>query len=306
LLHQLRRQTLPLASLAELVITHQGLTAPQQATLERAAGRPIRFVELPAGTDYYEAKNRGFEATQAEVVAFGDSDCWPDADWLEHLFAPFREAEVQVVAGRTCYRRDLFGTAATTIDFMYFERGAAAGCTRNFYANNVAFRRDVFAADGYRQGEGFYRGNCQTLGLRLAQHGVPIRFEPRARTTHRFPDSLRELLRLRLLRGADSVELNPQLADAYLPPKLRWLGRLGPVTSAAGLGARLGFSLASINRQEMPEVHGVRWLACAAVVAGISCADGLGAALATAGWRSGDVHTALAYHEDSDRLRDAA
>ena len=153
LLLQLQHQTRPLSSIEEVVITHEGFTDSHQQRLSAAAERALRFVTIPHADGYYAAKNRGFEATQAEIVAFGDGDCWPEATWLERLLQPF-EAEgpdgPHVVAGRTTYRGDLLGTAATTIDFLYFKSPLGKGCTRNFYANNVAFDRTVF--EGYRYG----------------------------------------------------------------------------------------------------------------------------------------------------------
>jgi hypothetical protein len=139
------------------------------------------------------------------------------------------------------------------------------------------------------------------LGLRLQAEGVPVRFVPEARTVHRFPDSARELLRLRLLRGRDAFELTPHLARAYLPAPLRWLGALGPVSSLAVLAARLGFSLRSINRQDMPPVEGPRRLACAGLVAALSAIDALGA-LGRVRARGRAVDEVLSYHGDGDRL----
>ena len=262
LLEHLRYQTLPLSELRELVITHGGITPKDQAALEKAAGRSILFVQVPDGTSYYEAKNIGFEATTAEVVAFGDSDCWPVPEWLERLFQPFTLTgpdgqPIQVVAGRTTYRGDLLGIAATTIDFMYFQSPLAAGCTRNFYANNVAFRREGFAARKYAPAPGMYRGHCQILGFRLSQDSVPIIFEPQARTIHRFPDSGGELVHLRLLRGSDTVELTPHLAASCLSSRWRWLGHLGPVSPVVVLAMRLGYSLRSLGHQDMPDVQGL-------------------------------------------------
>ncbi|HEX4622673.1 MAG TPA: glycosyltransferase, partial [Myxococcaceae bacterium] len=219
LLAHLRKQALPLAELDELIITHQGLSAADQERIQSAAGRPIQWCLLPAAAGYYQGKNAGFDASAAEVVVFGDSDCWPDDGWLENLVSPFMEgaAAAAAVAGRTCYRPGVLGSAASSIDFNYYPSPLGPGCTRNFYANNVAFRREVFAEHRYGSGEHFYRGNCQTLGLRLGAAGIPVRFEPRARTTHRFPDSWAELVRLRLLRGGDLAELSPRLLSAHLP-----------------------------------------------------------------------------------------
>jgi hypothetical protein len=315
LLVHLGAQTRPLASLAEVVVTHEGFTPAECARLARAArGVAVRFLALPPGTGYYAAKNAGFDATRADVVAFGDSDCWPDAAWLERLLAPFAHRDVAIVAGRTCYRSDLLGTAATTIDFMYFvdPRRADARRTRNFYANNVAFRREVFAAHRYVETEGFYRGNCQTLGMRLHASGVGVRFEPAARTTHRFPDDAREFVRLRLHRGADAVQLYPSLAAAYVPLAGARLARLGPVTTAVGFAARFACSVASLGRQEMPSISRAQTVACVGLIAGISALDAAGAVAAHLGVPSARRRAraaptvALSYHGDKDRLADAA
>ncbi len=127
------------------------------------------------------------------MVVFGDADCWPDPAWLDRLLAPFLEGPgARVVAGRTTYRDDVIGAAATSIDFMYFPSPLGEGTTRNFYANNVAFRREVFGARRYLPAPGIYRGHCQQLGLRLAAEGVRVRYAPEAHTVHRFPDGAAE------------------------------------------------------------------------------------------------------------------
>jgi hypothetical protein len=308
LLARLREQTRPLAALAELVITHDGLPAPARARLDAIAGTPIRWVEIDGDTDYYEAKNRGFDATTADVVAFADADCWPEPSWLEELFAPFADARVEVTAGRTTYRTDILGTAASTIDFMYFDSPLGAGCTRNFYANNVAFRRAVFGARRYATHD-MYRGHCQVLGTRLHADGVKVHFIPAARTFHRFPDRVAELVKLRLLRGEDVISLAPHLVRTYAPFAAP-LVKLGPLVPLAVLAARFGFSVASINKQDMPPAHGARWLGVVGAIAGISLVDAVGTVARTLGWRPGSrgessAKVTLSYHRDGDKLHAA-
>ncbi len=304
LLAHLRRQTRPLDTLDALVVTHEGaLLEDERARLEEAAGRVVRFVELPAGTGYYEAKERGFDATGAAVVAFADADCWPDDAWLERLTAPFASDAVHVVAGRTTYRDDLLGIAATTIDFMYFQSPFGDDNRRNFYANNVAFRRPAF--DGVRYGSApvFYRGNCQVAGMKLVERGVAVRYEPRAHTVHRFPDTARELVKLRMHRGADTVSLTGALR-AHLravdgPRGARALLRLGWASPLLVLGARFAFSVRALNRQGLPRVRGARRAACVGLIAGLSALDAVGA---VRGGRVDRRDDALSYHGDRDRL----
>jgi hypothetical protein len=305
LLARLRTQTRPLASLDEVIVVHDRLAPAVRDRLHEAAGRRLRFVALDAGDDYYAAKDAGFAATGADVVAFADADCWPQPDWLRALLAPFSDGSgVAAVAGRTSYRDDLFGAAATAVDFMYFASPLGAGCTRNFYANNVAFRRDVLARAGFGV-HGFYRGSCQVLGLVLQARGIPIRFVAGAHTVHRLPDTAADLARLRLLRGADSVELAPHLAAAYLPRGTRWLARLGPLSGLAVLAARYGCSLMALRRQRLPAPRGPGWLAAGALVSAIHAADAVGAVVR--GLRLGLAPPArharaLAYHRDVDAL----
>jgi glycosyltransferase involved in cell wall biosynthesis len=286
-----------LAGLGELVVTHEGLTGAQCERIENAAQRPVTMVQVPSGTGYYQAKNLGFAATRAKFVAFADSDCWPAQGWLEALFQPLLAGEVGVTAGRTCYRSDELGIAATTIDFMYFDSPISERATRNFYANNVAFERRLFEQVRYQTSREFYRGDCQVMGLVLQRMGIEVRFVPAARTTHRFPDHTKELVELRLRRGADSTVLAKHLFKSYLTP-LEPLTRFRRLSGAIALGARWVFSVRSVNHQDMPEVHGLRRARVVGWLTAISALD-LAGALFT---RTGD-REALSYHADVDRLR---
>lgn len=288
--------TAELNAVEEVVITHEGLTRAQCERVETAAGRPLTMLQVPAGTGYYEAKNKGFAATTAKFVAFADSDCWPNEGWLQALFAPLLNGDAGVSAGRTCYRSDELGIAATTIDFMYFDSPLGAHCTRNFYANNVAFERRLFEQVQYQTSREFYRGDCQVMGLVLQRMGIEVRFVPEARTTHRFPDTQKELVELRLRRGADATVLSRHLFSTYVPA-LKPLTRFRRLSGALALGARWVFSVRSVNHQQMPEVHGLKRARVVGWLTAISALDLAGALIA----RTGEGE-ALSYHHDVDGL----
>jgi hypothetical protein len=179
---------------------------------------------------------------------------------------------------------------------MYFDSPLGAHCTRNFYANNVAFERKLFEQVQYQTSRQFYRGDCQVMGLVLQRMGIEVRFVPEARTTHRFPDTSKELIELRLRRGADATVLARHLFTTYLPP-LKPLTRFRRLSGALALGARWVFSVGSVNHQQMPEVHGVKRLRVLGWLTAISAVDLFGALLA----RPGDT-AALSYHHDVDGL----
>lgn len=304
LVTHLRLQSFHSSRLRELVITHEGLNEDAREQIEAAAGRDIVWAEVSRDAGYYGSKDAGFDATTADIVAFADADCWPHENWLSALTEPLRNGRAQVVAGRTAYRDDLLGAALTTIDFMYFARdgvrtlgeGDSGERTRNFYANNVAFDREVFVRFRYGQQRGFYRGTCQVLALRLHDAGVPIIYAHEALTTHRLPDTIREGVRLRLLRGGDSVTLAPHIARRMKVPALP------AVVPAAVLAGRLLFSLSTINRQGLTRRRGAEAASVAAIIAGASAVDALGAVGRAFGLHRAPERRVLSYHADVDRL----
>jgi len=299
----LGRQSIPLASLAQVVITHDGLPSAVCSEIESLAACPVDFVRIQADTGYYDAKNLGFDRTdpaRCDYVVFGDADCAPAADWLEQLLAPFAFADApRVVAGRTSYAQTIAGTALTTIDFMYFPSRFGAGATANFYANNVAFERAVFAQYRYQPLAGVYRAHCQVLGLRLVAAGIPLHYAARAHTEHRLPDSRLEALQLRWMRGQDSVGLTPFLVRTYASARLQWLAHSGPIGPLCVLAIRLRHSLRALNRQDLAPLRGLRRLAAIGMILGFSAVDALGALARGLGidtTRRGADAQALSYH----------
>lgn len=308
LIARFAQQSVSPLSLAQWVITHDGLDPQARQALCVLAGRPLDFVEIDARTGYYDAKNVGFDGVdqaRCQYVVFADADCLPCVDWLQQLLLPFTEPDAPVaVAGRTSYAPSITGSALTSIDFMYFPSPLRIGATRNFYANNVAFRCDTFEQHRYEPLDGVYRAHCQVMGLRMQAAGVAVAYAPRAHTEHRLPDSQGEVIKLRWLRGGDSVDLTPYLVRAYMPSWLQWLGRSGPIGPLCVMAGRLGYSLRALNHQDLPPVHGVRRLAAMAVVIGMSLLDTAGAVIRGCGvsvGRASARHSeALSYHRNLD------
>ena len=194
---------------------------------------------IAADDDYYAAKDAGFAATRAEVVAFADADCWPDPDWLRRAAGAVRRRRVAAVAGRTTYRDGLFGAAATAIDFMYFAsplgRGLHAELLRE--QRRVPARACSSAAASARTASTAAAARC--WGSRCRRAGSRFASRPRAHTIHRLPDSMGDLCACGCCAAPTAVELAPHLARAYLPRGARWLARLGPLSGPGRAGGPL-------------------------------------------------------------------
>jgi cellulose synthase/poly-beta-1,6-N-acetylglucosamine synthase-like glycosyltransferase len=58
----------------------------------------VRFVTMRGGPA--SARNRGIKMAKGEIIAFTDSDCFVDKDWLKNLVRPFEDEEVGGVGGK--------------------------------------------------------------------------------------------------------------------------------------------------------------------------------------------------------------
>ena len=121
LLLHLKKQTLDINSLREIIITHDDISLEEQTGIIRETKLSnLQFVKISTADNYYQAKELGFRESKASIVVFADSDCLPVDGWLEEILLPFEKDSAEVVSGRTTYDNSTFGIAATTIDFMYF------------------------------------------------------------------------------------------------------------------------------------------------------------------------------------------
>lgn len=263
------------AANAQVAITHRGLPERARTSIERTFETAITWVELPECAGYYEHKNRGFDATTGDVVAFLDGDCLPALAWLSSLVRPIESGEAKVAAGLTTYPGDL-APLANQLDFPYFERGP--GRVRNFFANNVAFAREVFADRRYPTIEPMFHGQCQVLGLQLLAENIAIQFAPKARVTHAWPADLTEWLEVRLLKGADTVSLLPYVVATYAPRATSVVEKLGALPALAILGLRaVTGTLAALRGKRVVKGLGL--------VAAVTILDAIGAAAAPAVYR---------------------
>jgi hypothetical protein len=87
----------------ELILVDNGSQDDTRARLENFAATfagPVRLVTEPlAGLG--RARNRGWRAARAPLVAFTDDDCYPAPDYLNRLRAVFADEAVGFAGGRT-------------------------------------------------------------------------------------------------------------------------------------------------------------------------------------------------------------
>jgi glycosyltransferase involved in cell wall biosynthesis len=228
--------------------------------LAKTAAIPIRVLRMPENRGPCAARNQGWRAATAPVIAFTDDDCLPDEGWLAALLQHVETAEL--VQGRTetdpTDPRPI-GPFGRTVEIRA-EHGHYETC-------NLAYRRDLLERLGGFD-EDFHRlpggpvtwGDDTDLGWRARESGATTAFADDAVVYHALrPSNFRR--HLQEITRHDGLVLtlrrHPQLRDYYF--HRYWFNAAHPPALAAGVA---GLLLAARPRSPL------RWLV-AAIAGGV-------------------------------------
>jgi GT2 family glycosyltransferase len=131
------------------------------------------------------ARNWGAREARGSVLAFVDSDCVPERDWLRRLCVILEEGTYHGVGGaiRPVERSNSTNWAGYFCEFREFLPGGAASDATYLTPNNAAYRCDTFRkAGGFP--DGYFPLEDQVFYERLRAVGARIRFDPSVVVRH--------------------------------------------------------------------------------------------------------------------------
>jgi hypothetical protein len=213
-----------------------------------------------SGNEYYDQKNHGARQATGDFIVFLDSDVIPEEGWLQALLGSFADPQVEVVCGNAYI--DPYDTFAKAFALTWFfplrSEDGPVYRTREFFANNLAFQREVLARFPFpAMPEGMTRGACVSLGTTLAENGVGVYRNPAARVSHPPPVGVQNFVNRALAEGRDDFlcgQLIHSAQDTALGPAFgRWRRRMtGAAQTLVRERKRVNLSLA-----ELPVAAGV-------------------------------------------------
>lgn len=204
------------------------------------------------------ARNTGFRATTAEVVAFVDSDCVVDEGWPDALLWHFADPGVGAVAPRVAPVRGAGGVVArfeqarSALDMGRHPELVRPGSRLGFVPSAALLvRRAALGEGGFD--EGLRLGEDVDLVWRLVDAGWQVRYDPGVVVRHQGRESLVSWLRRTFEYGTSAADLELRHPGRLAPARLSgWnvaaLLLAGRGRPAAGL-AVLGLASVQLARQ---------------------------------------------------------
>jgi glycosyltransferase involved in cell wall biosynthesis len=240
----------------EVIVVDDGSSDDTWDVLDHLAKRTsldVRCARLVHNAGPAAARNVGWRASRAPLIAFTDDDCVPQPGWLPSLVAA--SATADIVQGRTRPDPDQHGRLGP------FSRTLDIASEDGYYQTcNIAYRRTVLEQlDGFFEQFRYPAGEDTDLAWRAKDAGVTTTFAPSAVVHHDIrPSSLTVAIRdsWRWQSVALAVSRHPQLREVFAS---RYVWR---PSHRAVLGAVAGATaIASAPRSR------TAWLAGAALTA---------------------------------------
>jgi GT2 family glycosyltransferase len=183
LLHSLTKQTLD-ADRFEVVVVDDcsgdATVTEVKALIEQVPYR-LTVHQTPRNAGPAAARNLGWRATEAPLLAFTDDDCLPYAAWLEEGLRAFAgNAEAGVVQGRTGAPE---GVSIEGLTDWWVWR-VVEQIEPEFMACNIFYRRNVFEETGGFDEEIGWWGEDSAAAWRVIEAGWDAAFAPDAIVVH--------------------------------------------------------------------------------------------------------------------------
>lgn len=202
----------------------------------------VLMIHRDQQTDPGTARNLGIVQARGEIIACIDADCIAPSDWLERMVAAQRTGH-EVVGGtiENGNPDSLIAWAGYLGEFREWLPVGRARLVEHVPTCNISYHRSIFTRFGGFPTM-FYPQEDLLYHWRLAQHGVPIWFDPgiRVRHVHRstwraYSQHLRRIGRItaRMLKLTDEegvfLARSPVLALLAVPvlPLVKWLRTVG-------------------------------------------------------------------------------
>jgi mycofactocin glycosyltransferase len=253
-------------SAAVVVIVVDDASADPAAIAGIADRYGARVIRRPVNGGPGAARNTGLAATSTELVAFLDSDCVPEAGWLDRLLPHFADPAVGAVAPRIVPHRAgaswlaRYEGASSTLDMGARPSIVRPGARVSYVPGAALVVRRAAAGAGFA--DGMFVGEDVDFVWRLAAAGWRVRYDPFATMGHDHRVEFRPWFSRRADYGTSAAALE-QLHPAAVRPLYASWWTVGAWTAALSgrplTAAALTAAATALLARRLSTVTGERW-----------------------------------------------
>ncbi len=145
----------------------------------------IRFIHLPQKTDPGTARNIGLRQSNGDLIAFIDSDCYADKDWLSQIRIS-HQSDFDCVGGvifNANDRSDSVGWAGYIAEFRDFLPSNSKQRVSHIPTCNISYKKKVFEQFGEFDGS-YYPQEDLVFNYKINLGGVQILLNPEIKIHH--------------------------------------------------------------------------------------------------------------------------
>jgi mycofactocin system glycosyltransferase len=186
--------------------------ASEDATPDAVAGLPVRLIVQSRQAGPAACRNVGTAAARGEIIAYTDSDCVVDRDWLLTLLSYFGDKQIGIVGGlvepfddRSAI--DRYEAVNSSLYLGREEGDVRPNSSIPFLPTaNLLVRHSIWQQLGGFD-EAFPIGEDVDLVWRARDLGYQVRYVPRGRVRHKYRTSLRSYAVRRAFYGGSEALL---------------------------------------------------------------------------------------------------
>lgn len=176
-------------------------------------------------------RNLGVKVAESDVIAFIDSDCIADENWLNELYKTIQDKSVGAVMGNTSIPNSTY--IGNSISALGFPAGGSIGfekmwkvdengLTNHISSCNVAIKTSVLEQHGgFDESFPMAGGEDTELSHRYTKNGVKIKYHQHAKVYHVPRTSLLSFFRWQINRGRTNYHLKKKIEKVDNFIKLR-------------------------------------------------------------------------------------